>query len=193
MRKIGLTGGIGSGKSTVARIFESMGVPVFYADAVGRAVLNLPEVQVDLMRLFGSDVLQENLIQRGYIAKRVFGDEKLLAELNSIVHPRVAQAFDQWLAEQNAPYVLKEAAIIFETGSDSSLDDVILVCASKELRIDRVKKRDAISREQVEARMRNQWPEDRKRSLASYEIVNDGVMPLIPQLVKLHESLKVTL
>jgi dephospho-CoA kinase len=189
MLKIGLTGGIGSGKSTVARIFQSLGVPIFNADAAGRSILEEADTQMQLVNLFGPEVLLKGKTQRSHIAQRVFGNANLLSELNSIVHPKVGEVFRQWINEQTTPYILKEAAIIFEVGTDSSLDDVILVSAPEEIRIRRVMERDGVNRDQVEARMRNQWPEERKKELAAHSIVNDGVTALIPQVMKLHEIL----
>jgi dephospho-CoA kinase len=189
MFKIGLTGGIGSGKSTVARIFQSLGVPIFNADAAGRSILEEADTQMQLVNLFGPEVLLKGKTQRSHIAQRVFGNANLLSELNSIVHPKVGEVFRQWINEQTTPYILKEAAIIFEVGTESSLDDVILVSAPEEIRIRRVMERDGVNRDQVEARMRNQWPEERKKELAAHSIVNDGVTALIPQVMKLHEIL----
>ncbi|HAS36393.1 MAG TPA: dephospho-CoA kinase [Flavobacteriales bacterium] len=189
MLKIGLTGGIGSGKSTVARIFQSLGVPIFNADAAGRSILEEADTQMQLVNLFGPEVLLKGKTQRSHIAQRVFGNANLLSELNSIVHPKVGEVFRQWINEQTTPYILKEAAIIFEVGTESSLDDVILVSAPEEIRIRRVMERDGVNRDQVEARMRNQWPEERKKELAAHSIVNDGVTALIPQVMKLHEIL----
>jgi len=189
MFKIGLTGGIGSGKSTVARIFQSLGVPIFNADAAGRSILEEADTQMQLVNLFGPEVLLKGKTQRSHIAQRVFGNANLLSELNSIVHPKVGEVFRQWINEQTTPYILKEAAILFEVGTESSLDDVILVSAPEEIRIRRVMERDGVNRDQVEARMRNQWPEERKKELAAHSIVNDGVTALIPQVMKLHEIL----
>ena len=189
MHKIGLTGGIGSGKSTVSRIFASMGVPVFEADQSGREVLEWPEVKEDLVALFGSNVFVQDTIDRAYIASKVFGNEELLKALNQIVHPRVGQAFEKWCAEQDHPYILKEAAIIFEAGTQDSLDGVILVSAPEELRIQRVMHRDGVNEEQVRARMRNQWPEEQKRELSEFELINDGQVGLIPQVMELHNKL----
>ena len=189
MFKIGLTGGFGSGKSTVARIFQSLGVPIFNADAAGRSILEEADTQMQLVNLFGPEVLLKGKTQRSHIAQRVFGNANLLSELNSIVHPKVGEVFRQWINEQTTPYILKEAAIIFEVGTESSLDDVILVSAPEEIRIRRVMERDGVNRDQVEARMRNQWPEERKKELAAHSIVNDGVTALIPQVMKLHEIL----
>ncbi len=170
MFKIGLTGGIGSGKSTVARIFQSLGVPIFNADAAGRSILEEADTQMQLVNLFGPEVLLKGKTQRSHIAQRVFGNANLLSELNSIVHPKVGEVFRQWINEQTTPYILKEAAILFEVGTESSLDDVILVSAPEEIRIRRVMERDGVNRDQVEARMRNQWPEERKKELAAHSI-----------------------
>jgi dephospho-CoA kinase len=189
MLKIGLTGGIGSGKSTVSKIFSSMGIPVFEADQVGREVLEWPEVRTELEKLFGSEAVRDGQVNRAHIASVVFGNQEILEELNAIVHPRVGKAFNEWCAQEKCTYIIKEAAIIFEAGTQDSLDGVILVSAPEKLRIERVMQRDGMSQEQVQARMRNQWPEERKREMSDYELINDGKLGLIPQVMDLHTKL----
>lgn len=189
---IGLTGGIGAGKSLVAKIFESLGVPVFNADLEAREILNSSaEVRKQITDLFGSDAYTGSEANRPFLAARIFKDESLRQKLNAIVHPAVADAFEVWVGTHaSEPYVLKEAAITFETGLYKSLDGVILVTAPKEIRIDRVMKRDGVTENQVLDRMDAQWSDEEKLKLSDYQINNDGKTMVISQVLHIHDAIK---
>lgn len=188
MLKIGVTGGIGSGKSLVCDVFRRLGVPVFNSDEVAKEIVNKDlGVIAAIKSAFGEDIYVNQELDRAKLAALVFQDPKKLGELNSIVHPAVAQAYLFWLQEVDAPYIVKEAAIMIETGSYDQLDEVILVTAPEEVRIERVAKRDNVSEEAVRARMRNQWTDDEKRVHATSIIENDGTTMILPQIIALHE------
>ncbi len=179
VKTVGLTGGIGSGKSTVARMFEALGAHVFYADDVARRIMEEdPEVRQAIIELLGPEsYLPDGKLNRRYIAERVFKDERLLKRLNRIVHPRVHRAFQharEALARQGGGLLIEEAALIFETGAVRFLDKVIVVDAPEEERVRRVVKRDNVSPEHVRARMRHQLPSKELRARADYVIENTG-------------------
>lgn len=191
MLKIGITGGIGSGKSTVCRIFGILGIPVFNADEESKFLLeNDPEIVSSIKSFFGSAVYHEHHINRKALASIVFNNPEKLAVLNSVMHPAVFKKLDAWLDSQAGhAYVLKEAALIFETRTDSALDGVILVSAPETLRIKRVMQRDGSSESEIRKRMNNQMPEAEKLKRATYFITNDDHAMLIPQVLELHQKL----
>ncbi|MBP6978013.1 MAG: dephospho-CoA kinase [Bacteroidales bacterium] len=191
MLRVGLTGSIGSGKTVVAKIFEALGVDVFYADAVGKSLLHLEEVKRDIVRCFGEQVLDENRhIVRKRLADIVFHDASALQALNAIIHPGVKQQLMMWFAKRQAsPYAIQEAAILFESGFDQYCDAVISVSAPAGLRIQRVMIRDHITREDVLARMKNQWNDEEKANKADFVIINDRERLVIPQVLQIHEQL----
>jgi dephospho-CoA kinase len=189
MLKIGITGGIGSGKSTVAKVFEILGVPVFYADQQAKSLMHTDELLVSGIKdNFGQEAYSDNQLNRKYIADIVFNNQAELAKLNSLVHPAVFRAFDVWVDAQKAPYVLKEAALLFESGSYKLCDKTILVTAPEKLKILRVMHRDSITEELVKARINKQWTEEQGIDLADYKIINDEEQLLIPQVLQLHEQ-----
>jgi dephospho-CoA kinase len=191
MLKIGITGNIGSGKTTVSKMFEVLGIPVFYADAAAKNIMTTDPVLIaDIKKTFGDAAyLADGNLDRKYIANIVFNDDKELAKLNALTHPAVFRAFDAWVADiKNVPYVIKEAALLFESTSYKMCDYSLLVTAPLELRIDRVTKRDHITHPQVEAREAKQFTEAKKRELADYIIENDESKLLIPQILELHEA-----
>jgi len=192
MIKAGITGNIGSGKSTVARLFEMLDVPVFYADKEARLISEQQEVLEEIRKSFGERVIAEDgSLNRKEIATIVFGDVEKLSQLNSIIHPRVRNYFNEWCKlHQSAPYVLHESAILFESGLDYLCDKIILVTAPEEIRIRRVMQRDLFSRQEVITRMSNQWSEAKLLSLSDFEIVNDDSTSLIEQVVSINLTLK---
>ena len=190
MIKVGLTGGLGSGKTTVARIFETLGIPVFYADDEAKKITDTDEtVKVQLQDLFGEDLYENGLLIRPKLAQLIFNNPEAIKKVNAIIHPAVARAFENWAIAQNAPYVLQEAAILFETGGYKRFDKMILVAAPEELRINRVMERSGWSKEEVLQRMANQWGENQKIPLADFVILNDGRKQLLPQIMAIHEDL----
>ena len=190
MLKIGLTGGIGSGKSTVARIFEILGIPVYYADAAAKRLMNTdPALREQIIAAFGAEAYTGGELNRQYLAQQVFHDEKKLAGLNSLVHPATIHDAEKWIAAQTSPYTVKEAALIFESGSDKLLDYVIGVSAPQELRIQRTMQRDHISREEVLKRIHQQMDEKLKMKQCNFIVYNDEEQPVLPQVLALHRQL----
>ena len=191
MLKIGLTGGIGSGKTTVAKIFELLNVPVYYADAASKRLYHTDKKLISaLKKNFGKDIYTNEILNRTKLAEIVFNDPHKLALLNQLVHPLTIQDAQNWMKLQTAPYIIKEAALLFETGSASDLDYIIGVNAPLSIRIQRVMERDFITREQVLSRMDQQMDEDIKMSLCEFVITNSEQELLIPQVLSLHEKLK---
>ena len=190
MLKVGLTGGIGSGKTTVARIFELLGIPVYFADNAAKTIMNEDEhLKALITAHFGEASYTGGTLNRAYISSIVFLNAEKLALLNTLVHPATIRAAEKWMQEQRAAYVIKEAALIFESGSQNGLDLVIGVYAPKQLRILRTIQRDAISREEVLKRMSNQVNEELKMKLCDFVIYNNEQQLLIPQVIALHEQL----
>jgi dephospho-CoA kinase len=189
MLKIGLTGGIGSGKSTVAEVFSLLGIPVFNADAVTKQLM---EEDADLIKqiknAFGEEAYSNNKLNRKYIASIVFNDAYQLEKLNAITHPAAIHAAQGWMKKQTSPYVIKEAALMFESASAAGVDLVIGVFAPQHIRIKRVMERDHLSRHEVLARMDKQIDEEIKMKLCDFVLVNDEQQLLIPQVMKLHQQ-----
>lgn len=195
--QIGITGGIGVGKSTVSKIFSVLGVPTYDADSRAKAVMTTDGILVEsIKKEFGTLSFSiQGELNREYLAKAVFGDEQRLKKLNALVHPRVAVDYENWLREQSsAPYVLKEAALLIESGSYKTLDYLMLVTAPEEVRIGRVLMRDKHrSIEQIKEIIKNQLSEAEKLKLADFTVNNDGTHSLIEQVLKLHEHFLQTL
>ena len=192
MITVGLTGGIGSGKTTICKIFETLGIPIYYSDIRAKELMVENEALITKIKeAFGEAAYLENgSLNRAHIAQIAFSDKSKLAELNSIVHPAVFQDGNDWVKMQkNVPYTLKEAALTFEGGGHKFLDKVITVFAPKEIRIDRVIARDNTSREAVEARINKQMPDEEKVKLADFVIYNDGEQGLIEQVLAIHKKL----
>ncbi len=189
MLKIGLTGGIGSGKSTVARIFEVLDIPVYYSDTAARRLMNEdPVLKQQIIDHFGPDSYRNGMLDRQYLSRQVFNDKQKLSLLNSLVHPATIQDGNRWMQAQTGPYAIKEAALIFESGADQYLDHVIGVYAPEELRIERTMKRDSISREEVLDRMKHQMEEEAKMKLCDFVVYNDEQQALLPQVLNLHQE-----
>jgi dephospho-CoA kinase len=190
MLKIGLTGGIGSGKSTVAKVFEVLGIPVYYADDAAKRLMNEDAaLQLKIQEQFGDAAYTNGQLSRKYIADIVFTSPEKLQQLNAIVHPATLQDAEQWMQQQTSPYAIKEAALIFESGAQEHLDYVIGVYAPTPLRIQRTMQRDVITGEEVIARMDKQIDETIKMRLCDFVITNDEQELLIPQVVALHKKL----
>jgi len=189
---IGITGGIGSGKSTVCKVFKLLGVPLFEADVVaGKLINSNSEIRNELVQLFGKDIYSaDNKLNRKKLAELIFNNDVLLEKVNNIVHPAVRSEFMNWIKQQKQAYVIHEAAILFESGFYKMMDFTILVSAPEEMRIERVVKRNSIPREQVIARMAKQWPDVEKRKFATLQLVNDNKNLLIPQIIEIDKKLK---
>jgi dephospho-CoA kinase len=192
MKRIGLTGNIGTGKSTVAGIFEILGVPVYHADKRSRDFLDSGDVKEQISSMFGKHLINPiQKVDRRALAEIVFSDKAKLSTLNAILHPLIEEDFNQWCtSHQDQDYILQEAAILFESGFGRLFEATILVTAPDEVCIARVMKRDNVRREMVMDRMRNQWPQEEKQKLADYEILNDEKTMVIPQVLAIHQSLK---
>ncbi|HEX7902549.1 MAG TPA: dephospho-CoA kinase [Chitinophagaceae bacterium] len=190
MLKVGLTGGIGSGKSTVAKIFEVLGIPVYYADAETKRLMNENEqLKAAIIKNFGSESFKDGKLNRSYIASIVFNNTEKLDLLNSLTHPVTIQHANEWMKQQTTPYVLKEAALIFESGADKELDLVIGVYSPKPLRIKRVMERDGLSSDEVIKRINQQMNEEKKMERCDFVIQNNEQQLLIPQVLSLHDQL----
>lgn len=188
--KVGLTGGIGSGKSTVAGIFKTLGIPVFDADAAAKEIMGKDaELQQAIMRTFGDDVYAGGQLNRKLLAGIVFNDPFKLEQLNALVHPATIKAAENWMLQQKTAYAVKEAALFFEAGTAADLDYVVGVFAPKPLRIQRVMKRDNVAREEVLARMSRQIDEDIKMRLCDFVVENNDRDLLIPQVLQVHQTL----
>ena len=190
--KIGITGGIGSGKSTVCHMFKLLGAPVFEADVVAKQLLQThPQIRKGLIHLFGEDIyLDDGTVDRKKLADIIFNDDVQLAKMNALVHPVVRSEFHEWVKQQNTPYVIHEAAILFESGFYKLMDFTILVSAPEEERIQRVVKRDGVSEQQVRERLAKQWTDAEKRKLADKEIVNDNNNPVLPEIIQIDKRLR---
>jgi len=188
---IGITGGIGSGKSTVAKIFEILGIPVYYADERAKWLMsNNPVLKSQISKEFGSESYVNGNLNRSFLAETVFSDPKKVAKINSLVHPVVALDFKEWAGIQKSPYVLKEAALIFETEGHKKLDAVINVSSPLRIRISRILMRDSHrSEEQINHIIDQQMPDEAKNELADFVIKNVDNKLLIPQVLKIHEQL----
>ncbi|MEP7238163.1 MAG: dephospho-CoA kinase [Ferruginibacter sp.] len=190
MLKIGITGGIGSGKSTVAKVFEVLGIPVYNADLAAKRLMNEDaELKEKIKQQFGNDVYKNEKLDNKYLAHIVFASEEKLDILNSIVHPATINDANAWMLKQTTPYTLKEAALLFESGAYELLDYVIGISAPAPLRLQRVMQRDGSSREEIMARMNKQMDEEIKMKLCNFIIKNDEQQLLIPQVVALHETI----
>ena len=190
MLKIGLTGGIGSGKSTVAKVFEVLGIPVYYADDAAKKLMNEDAALKQKIKLqFGESVYDNEQLNKKALADIVFNDPEKLALLNALVHPATLKDVESWIQSQSSPYIIKEAALIFESGAHQNLDYVIGITAPAPLRIQRTMQRDGITREAVVARMDKQMDDTIKMKLCDFVITNDEQEMLLPQVLALHDKL----
>ena len=190
MLRIGLTGGIGSGKTTVAKIFEVLGVPVYYADDAAKRLMSENEsLRGEIIRQFGKGAYSGTLLNRSFLGDLVFKDPAKLASLNAIVHPATLLDAKHWLSMQTTHYAIKEAALIFEAGAHKDLDYVIGVSSSASIRIQRIMKRDGLSREEVSARMDKQMNETIKMKLCDFVLINDEKQLLVPHVIALHDQI----
>ncbi len=191
MWKVGITGGIGSGKSTVCKVFEWLGIPVYYADERAKWLMSHdPELRRNVIALLGEEAYSaDGNLNRAYIASKIFHNEDALRALNGLVHPAVHRDGETWHLTQDAPYTLREAALLYESGGYRLMDKMIVVTAPVELRIQRVMKRDGVEKDAVQARIAKQWPEEEKAALADFVICNDGRQLVLPQILQIHKSI----
>lgn len=187
---VGLTGGIGSGKTTVAGFFKEFDIPVYIADEAGKRLMNTSlEIRKKIIDLFGTEAYENDLPDRKFIASQVFNDKEKLSALNKIIHPAVKKDFSGWLEKQSSAYVIYEAAILFETGGYKQSDFNILVTAPKNLKIERLQERDHSSVEEIEARMGNQWDDEKKSEMADFLINNKDLAKTKEQVAHIHHQI----
>ena len=190
MKKIGITGGIGSGKTYVAAVFQSLGIPIFYADIQAKKLMISSEKLIKLVKEeFGNDIYKDADFNKETLASIIFSNSDKLQKLNSLVHPIVKEEFNTWCKRQTSPYVIKEAAILFESKSYLGLDAVICVSAPLELRKKRLFNRDNYTEKEMQNRIENQITQEDKEKLSDYIIVNDEKDLLLPQIIKIHKEL----
>lgn len=186
--KIGITGGIGSGKTLVSGVFQKLGAPTYNADDRAKWLMNNnTKIVIKVIDLFGPEAYINGELDRSLIAEQVFKNKFLLEQLNAIVHPVVFSDFDEWYDAQTFPYVLKEAALLFESGSYRDLDAIITVDAPLEIRLKRASIRDQKSEDEIKGRIKNQYPNEIKVKAADFVINNDGITPVLPQVLQLHQ------
>lgn len=190
MLKVGITGGIGSGKSLVSKILTSMQYPVFNSDEVAKQLSDSdPAIKSELIDLFGEEIYLNNRLNRPFLASKIFENESLRQKVNAIIHPRVRKAYENFCDKSTNPLVFNEAAILIETGAYKNFDRMVLVTAPKELRIARVQKRDNATEKDVKLRIEKQWSDEKKREFANVEIINDEKQPLLRQVEQLIDYL----
>ncbi|PBI94486.1 Dephospho-CoA kinase [Flavobacterium sp. ACN2] len=189
---IGLTGGIGSGKTTIANYFQELGVPVYIADDGAKRVMQSKNILAEVKSAFGGNIFDNDILNRAKLAQIVFNDKEQLAKLNAIVHPAVKLDFDDWVKEhKNNDYVMYEAAILFESGRYKDCDVIITVTAPEEVRIDRVIKRDKTTREEVLSRMKMQWNDEKRISKSNFVINNNNLKNAKEEVVKILKILNI--
>lgn len=187
--KIGITGGIGSGKTFICQLFKALAVPVYNADDEAKKLMNTDlRIRESLIATFGEATYKDGMLDRAFLAQQIFSDKEKLELVNGIVHPIVIQAARDWAEQQKARYSLKEAALLFESGSYKDLDYTILVTAPLSVRVQRVMERDGVTEEQVMERISKQLTDEEKIKMADFIIINDGITPLLPQVWSLHQK-----
>jgi len=190
MKIVGLTGGIGSGKTTVAKQFNALGIPVYIADDEAKLLMNTSKIiKKQLIALFGENAYKDKTLNRPYLADKIFNNAENLEKMNAIVHPEVAAHFKAWVAKQQAPYVLKESAILFENGAYVNCDYIITVTAPLPLRMERLLKRDDTTEEKIQAIMNNQWNEEAKIEKSDFVIVNKDLKETQLQVQLTHDKI----
>ena len=191
MKRIGLTGGIGSGKSYIAGVLEKMGYPVYYSDQQAKVLTDThPEIRAGLISRFGTNIYSEGILNRKELAAHIFNSEPDRIFVNQLIHPVVRADFERWCAEQHTALVFNEAAILFETGAYQQFDATVLVIAPLETRIERIMQRDRCTHEQAEARIQSQWSDEQKTPLANAIVSNNGHEAVLIQVEHLTETLK---
>jgi dephospho-CoA kinase len=189
MKKIGITGGIGSGKTLVSRLFAMMGIPVYYADVAAKDLMHEPGLKSALVAAFGNVYHADGSLDRQLLASMVFNNEKQLQKLNSIVHPKVIENYLTWESRQHAPFLLRESAILFESGTDAGLDEVITVTAPEEIRLKRVMERDNRQEAEIRSIMSRQLSDDEKKRKSRFVIINDDQLAVLPQVWNIYTTL----
>lgn len=190
MKKIGITGNIGSGKSYVCKMFENLGIPVFYSDDETKKLYLIPSVKTLIINRFGNEVyFEDGTLNRKLLSYHLFKNEEAMKFIESVLYPALNQHFDEWCEQQTTPYVLYESAILFEKNYEKFFDKIIFVSAAEDIRLQRVMKRDDCSEENVRSRMRLQLNEETKISRADFVIYNDGIKAVKPQVEAINKLL----
>ena len=191
MIRVGLTGGIGSGKTTVCNVFKQLGIPVYHADSQARVLSDTnQEIIRALSSLFGKNIYTPTGLDRKKLSEFIFTNSDLLHKVNAIIHPKVREDFNSWLNEHDKMmYIIHEAAILFESGLHTLFNKIITVTAPEEIRIRRIMEREAVSEDYVRNIIGNQWPERKKKNLSDYVIVNDQQRMILPQVLEIHNEL----
>ena len=190
MKKIGLTGNIGSGKTTVGKIFETLGVPIFNADGEAKKLMSVNPLKNQLIETFGQAVFQEGHLNKKYLSTIIFNEPDKRRLINQLVHPQVQFHFEKWCQNQNSSYIIKEAAILFESGTYKSLDAIICVTCPEAIRIERLLQRDGLTLSQIQQRIHSQWEEKNIIEKSDYILDNSGNQLIIPQVLNLHQKLQ---
>lgn len=187
MKIIGLTGGIGSGKTTIASLFKKKGIPIYIADERAKNITNTSKlIRKHIIELLGENAYQGHKMDRNYVSNKIFNDETLLKKINAIIHPKVTEDFVEWLKKQKGPYCIKESAILFENGNYKYCDYTILITAPEEIKIKRVMKRDLLTILEIKSRIKNQWSDDKKSFLADTIIENIKLENTKEYISKIH-------
>lgn len=187
MKIVGLTGGIGSGKTTIASLFKKKGIPIYIADERAKNITNTSKlVRKNIIGLLGENSYQGHKMDRNYVAKKIFNDENLLQKINAIIHPKVGEDFVKWLKKQKGPYCIKESAILFENGNYKFCDHIILITAPEEIKMHRVMNRDQLTIPEIKSRIKNQWSDDKKSFLADTIIENIKLEKTKESVSKIH-------
>ncbi len=190
MTIVGLTGGIGSGKTTVANMFNKLGIPIYIADLEAKKLMNRSKViKRKLIQLFGTNTYKDGIVNKVFLAEKIFNDKELLDKMNAIVHPKVKAHLKKWIEKQNSQYVIYEAAILFENGGYKKCDYIITVTAPKIVRIQRVIQRDSSTNQKVEAIMDNQWSDAEKIKLSHFVIKNNSLNQTEIQVKNVHQNI----
>ncbi|MDR0296209.1 MAG: dephospho-CoA kinase [Prevotellaceae bacterium] len=190
MFRVGLSGGIGSGKTTVSKVFQTLGIPVFYADDTVKKLYDTDKrLQEAMLNLFGPTIYDKGQLQPKILAALIFNNDRLLRQVNELTHTLLSKAFTEWMQEQKAPYVLHEAAILFECGMAGEMDINISISAPESIRIARVIQRDGSSEEQIRQRISKQWSDEERNAKADYIIINDNKEALLPQITAIHKKI----
>lgn len=189
-KTVGLTGGIGSGKTTVASVFKTLGVPVYHADDEAKLLMqHSKSIREGLISLFGDKAFENQILNKSYISQQIFSDQSLLKQMNALVHPEVAQHYATWLSKQSSPYVVKEVAILFEIGAQDQFDFIITVTAPKSVRLERTKKRDNKSEREIEAIMDNQLSDSKKVKQSDFVIQNLNWNRTAQKVLNIHNEI----
>lgn len=189
MLKVGVTGGIGAGKTVVCRMFELLGIPVLNADNLAKSFYFRKEVKSKVEQLFGIKAYIDNQLNKKYISDCIFREPALRNALNALLHPLVKEESDQWFLAQDTHYAIKEAALMIESGSFKSLDKLIVVTAPLDIKINRIKKRDRLTKDEILKRIEAQLPDNERTAFADWVIVNDEKQLLIPQILHVHDEM----